>query len=180
MNDPVRQAPQRYARLADGDGFFGTRYFLHLIGPPSLALFAASATAPALSGLRAALAPFCHQIVERSFCVDGRPFGLCARCTGFYLGVAATWLGVRALARRPRLLAAAETPAYALAVVSVALWTVGIEVDNALRFAFGLALGAAGAFALWRARAAMLAPFADSPRGPSVLFLPISDKKSRR
>ncbi len=157
MSDPVRRAPERSFRAAHGSGFFGARYFLNLIGPPSLALFAASAAAPALPDLRASLAPFCHQIVARSFCVDGRPFGLCARCTGIYLGIAATWLGLGALARRPRLLAAAEAPAYALAVVSVALWALGIEVDNALRFTFGLALGAAGAFVLWRVRAAMLA-----------------------
>jgi uncharacterized membrane protein len=29
----------------------------------------------------------CHQIVERSFLIDGSPMPLCARCTGIYLGV---------------------------------------------------------------------------------------------
>ncbi|MCK6453549.1 MAG: DUF2085 domain-containing protein [Alphaproteobacteria bacterium] len=181
MPDRSRSSTDRIAaRTVPHGGLFGPRYFLHLIGPPSLALAAMSTAAPALPRLRAALAPFCHQIVARSFCVDGRPFGLCARCTGIYLGIAATWLGLGMLARRPRLLAAAEAPAYALAVVSAALWALGIEVDNALRFAFGLALGAAGAFALWRARAAMLAGFGSRPAGAALSFLPISRGKSRQ
>ncbi|MBL8705742.1 MAG: DUF2085 domain-containing protein [Rhodospirillales bacterium] len=140
------------ARPAGSNGFFGARYFLHLIGPPSVALAAASAAGPFVPGLRPALARFCHQIGERSFCVEGRPFGLCARCTGIYLGVAAAWLGIGALARRPALLAALERPAYALAVASTLLWALGVDVGNATRLAFGLGLGAAAGFGLWRAR----------------------------
>jgi len=34
----------------------------------------------------------CHQIVARSFLIDGTPMPLCARCTGIYLGVATGWL----------------------------------------------------------------------------------------
>lgn len=136
----------------DARGVFGQRYFLHLIGPPSLALFAASLAATSWPALRASLAPFCHQLASRSICIDGRPMGLCARCTGAYLGVAATWAGAGWLARRPRLLAGLEAPAYAAALVSVALWILGIEVDNPTRLAFGFGLGSAAALLLWRAR----------------------------
>lgn len=31
-------------------------------------------------------AAFCHRIVSRSFTIAGRPVGLCARCSGMYLG----------------------------------------------------------------------------------------------
>ncbi len=31
-------------------------------------------------------AAFCHRIVNRSFTIMGRPVGLCARCSGMYLG----------------------------------------------------------------------------------------------
>lgn len=34
----------------------------------------------------------CHQILERSFLIDGSPMPLCARCTGIYLGVMAGFL----------------------------------------------------------------------------------------
>ena len=34
----------------------------------------------------------CHQIVERSFLIDGSPMPLCARCTGIYLGVMTGYL----------------------------------------------------------------------------------------
>lgn len=136
-------------------GFFGTRYFLNLIGPPSAALLAGSLGAAAVPGFRGALATFCHQIVARSLCIDGRPMGLCARCTGIYLGIAATWAGIGVLARRPLLFAVLEQPSYALAAASVLLWVLGVEVENPARFAFGLSLGTAGAFLLWRARQAI-------------------------
>jgi uncharacterized membrane protein len=145
--------------------FLGQRYFLHLLGPPSAALFAASAAAPLFPALRAQLAPFCHQIVERSFCVDGRPFGLCARCTGIYLGATAAWIGIGWLAKRPAWLRAVEPPVYAAAIVSVLLWLGGMEVANATRALLGLGFGAAAGLALWRARGAGLALCAqDRPR----------------
>lgn len=31
---------------------------------------------------------FCHQIPERSFFIKGHQFPVCARCTGFYTGLA--------------------------------------------------------------------------------------------
>jgi uncharacterized membrane protein len=36
-----------------------------------------------------AFRPFCHQIPERSFVAGGVTLAVCARCTGFYLGLAA-------------------------------------------------------------------------------------------
>lgn len=143
----------------------GQRYFLHLLGPPSAALFAAGAAAPLFPALRAQLAPFCHQIAARSFCVDGRPFGLCARCTGIYLGVAAAWLGIGWLVKRPSRLRAIEPPVYAAAVASVLLWLGGVEVANAPRALLGFGLGASAGLALWRVRRACLALFPqDRPR----------------
>lgn len=41
----------------------------------------------------------CHQIVERSFLIDGSPMPLCARCTGIYLGVITGFLLAQAAGR---------------------------------------------------------------------------------
>ncbi|HKJ27474.1 MAG TPA: DUF2085 domain-containing protein [Anaerolineales bacterium] len=44
-------------------------------------------TPPGLEGKADAVGyAICHQIVERSFAVNGQPIALCARCTGMYLG----------------------------------------------------------------------------------------------
>jgi uncharacterized membrane protein len=44
-------------------------------------------TPPGLAGKADAVGyAICHQIVERSFSVNGKPLALCARCTGMYLG----------------------------------------------------------------------------------------------
>lgn len=131
---------------------FGELYFLHLVGPPSIALAASSAAASLYPPLRPHLAAFCHQIEARSFCPDGRPMGLCARCTGIYLGVGAAWLGLNWLDRHPAVLRVLEPAAYGIGALSIALYFAGIEVANWPRFGLGLSLGLAGAFALWRAR----------------------------
>lgn len=143
-------------RTSVGGGFFGATYFVNLIGPPSLALAAVSAAAPFAPTLRAHLAPFCHQIMSRSLCIDGRPFGLCARCTGIYVGVAGAWLAIEWLAKRPTSLWACELPTYAVAFMSVLFWLAGIEVDNAIRACFGFAFGASAGLMAWRARRAYL------------------------
>ena len=131
---------------------FGERFFLHLIGPPSLALAAASAAAVVAPGLRPFLSGFCHQIAERSFCPHGTPMGLCARCTGIYLGVTAAWAGLGWLKRRPAVLRVLEPASYAAGALSVLLYAAGIDVSNWPRFGLGISFGLAAAFALWRAR----------------------------
>lgn len=56
--------------------------------------------------LRGAYAPLCHQLVERSLTVEGRPQAVCARCAGLYLGGAAGLLAASGVVarrfRRPR------------------------------------------------------------------------------
>ena len=135
---------------------FGQFYFLHLVGPLGLALAAASAAASAAPALRPHLALFCHQIEARSFCPDGRPMGLCARCTGIYLGIAVAWAGIGWLKDRPRVLRVLEPASYAFAALSLLLYLAGIEVGNWPRFGLGISLGLAASFALWRARQLVL------------------------
>lgn len=146
----VQASPGFAAR--SGNPVFGEHYFLNLVGPLALALAAASAAASAAPGLRPALALFCHQIEARTFCPDGRPMGLCARCTGIYLGVAAAWMGIGWLKRRPAVLRVLEPASYAIAALSLLLYLAGIEVENWPRFGLGISFGLAASFALWRAR----------------------------
>lgn len=140
------------ARRPEDSRFFGDRYFLHLIGPPSLALAATSLASVALPQLRPHLALFCHQIEPRTICLHGAPMGLCARCTGIYLGIAGVWLGLEWLARRPALLRAVEPVCHVLAGVSMLLYVAGVDVGNAMRLAFGLALGKSATLLVWRIR----------------------------
>jgi uncharacterized membrane protein len=45
--------------------------------------------------------PVCHQMPERSLSVDGHPLGVCARCSGLYLGgLLGLYLGLAFLIRR--------------------------------------------------------------------------------
>lgn len=148
----VPASPEPAAPVGRENPVFGQSYFLHLVGPPSLTLFAASAAAAAAPALRPHLAMFCHQIEARTFCPDGRPMGLCARCTGIYLGVAAAWIGIGWLKRNPAILRVLEPACYALAALSLPLYLAGIEAANWPRFGLGLSFGSAAAFALWRAR----------------------------
>jgi uncharacterized membrane protein len=75
-----------------------------------------SAGTPGALWIRAAYAPLCHQMSERSIELQGTPLAVCARCTGLYLGGAlglflAAWLVVgRARRPRPSLLAWAVAP----------------------------------------------------------------------
>jgi uncharacterized membrane protein len=39
-----------------------------------------------------AFAPFCHQLPERSYFIEGHKFAVCSRCTGIYAGFAFTLL----------------------------------------------------------------------------------------
>ena len=40
------------------------------------------------TGIYRAFAPFCHQLPERSYFIDGHKFAVCSRCTGIYFGFA--------------------------------------------------------------------------------------------
>ncbi len=94
--------------------------------------------------------PFCHQIPERSFHIEGHAFAVCSRCTGIYAGVAAgviVYPVVRSLRRT-------DTPArfwLLLATVPVILdWTVGFlgiwENTHLSRSLTGGLLGVVAAF----------------------------------
>jgi len=85
------------------------------------------------------LRPLCHQASERSFHIAGYKMGLCARCSGLFIGLSV--FGIAALIIRP----ARKIPFY-LFVLTLAvfaadgignlfgLWNTG----NILRFATGL------------------------------------------
>lgn len=61
-----------------------------LLAAPALLLLGAAGGPDALDRVvRLAFGPFCHQIPERSFVAGGVTLAVCARCTGFYLGLAA-------------------------------------------------------------------------------------------
>jgi uncharacterized membrane protein len=63
----------------------------------------------------------CHQIVERSFVLGGRPLPLCARCTGTFLG-ALEGLAAAVLRRRLRATRMPPVPVLGLLVGFTALW----------------------------------------------------------
>ncbi len=150
------QTSPGFAAPGGGNPVFGEHYFLNLVGPLGLALATASAVASAMPALRPHLALFCHQIEARGFCPDGRPMGLCARCTGVYLGVAAAWAGLGWLKRNPAALRLLEPASYALAALSLLLYLAGVEAGNWPRFGLGISFGFAASFLLWRARQLVL------------------------
>jgi uncharacterized membrane protein len=144
-------------RRTANDGLLGEGYFLNLMGPPSLALLSASVAAVAVPAWRPHLAQFCHQLESRTICLHGAPMGLCARCTGIYAGIVGTWLGIDWLKRRhPTLLRLAAFGTTAVALASLLLHVLEIEVGNATRFVFGASSGAAVGLALWWARRVLL------------------------
>ena len=61
---------------------------LILIAP----LAAAGGYGDLADGIYRAFAPFCHQLPERSYFIDGHKFAVCSRCTGIYFGFAFTLL----------------------------------------------------------------------------------------
>ena len=122
--------------------------------PLALAALAIAApllsTSPLLSlSIRRFFSIVCHQDPARSFWIAGAPIAVCVRCLGIYLGAALGAVlgsaGLRpagAWASRPRLLAALAITAALNALDVAAEWT-GLHGNvPAMRFAFGLALGA--------------------------------------
>ena len=86
----------------------------------------------------------CHQRPERSFLSNGRPFAVCARCTGLYLsgalGALIGWIG---LARTPRHIRRMLVVAALPTAATVAVEGVGLNgLSNPIRAVAGLPLGA--------------------------------------
>ena len=131
-----------------------------------LAAFVASRPAAAPAAYTFALAVYaighvvCHQLPARSFHLWMVTLPVCARCTGIYLGAAATAVSL-ALARLVRRSAkreggstkAAPRAVLLLAMIPTALtlvfeWTTGAMPANWIRALAGLPLGAAVAWAI--------------------------------
>lgn len=139
--------------VAGATGWFG----LVVATPSWEARGSASLRAVALT-FRAACGRVCHQRPDRSFHTDGRPWAVCARCTGLYAGVAAgAWLAALAALRTPRVARHRRAEAYRwplvlAAVPTAATWAVeyaGItSFSNTARFVLAVPLGAVAAWML--------------------------------
>jgi uncharacterized membrane protein len=96
----------------------------------------------------------CHQRADRSFHSAGVVWPVCARCSGLYLGGAASaWLGLlvvafRASAQVRRLLLLAGVPTI---LTWIAEWMFALPISNVVRFTAAVPLGAAIAFAIVQA-----------------------------
>ena len=87
--------------------------------------------------------PFCHSRPDRSFCYNGRYFGLCARCTTMYLG------GILTILSSP--IWSILSPQYAILLGAISLVPGGLdgttqmfgdrESNNRLRAITGFLLG---------------------------------------
>jgi len=55
-------------------------------------LAAAGGHSEIAAGIYRAFAPFCHQLSERSYFIDGHKLAVCSRCTGIYFGFVFTLL----------------------------------------------------------------------------------------
>lgn len=99
---------------------------------------------PVGAALRAAYHPLCHQLPSRCLDLDGRPWAVCARCAGLYLGGAAA-LAIAAFSRRAARLA--PRPAWLLVAalptaLDAALATLaGAGVPNLPRLILALPAG---------------------------------------
>ena len=106
--------------------------------------------------IRAAGALVCHQRVERSFMIGGRPMPVCARCTGLYVsgaaGALAAWMVLPLMPRRTR---AAILAAAVPTVATIVLESAGLaQPGNVARALAALPLGAACGWMFVRTAAA--------------------------
>ncbi len=95
--------------------------------------------------LRAAYAPLCHQMPERSLDLEGAPLAVCARCAGLYaggfLGPLAGLLGGARLERVPR--AAFVAAVLPTAIDAVLPWLGLPQLGNLARFGVAIPAGVA-------------------------------------
>jgi uncharacterized membrane protein len=103
-----------------------------------------------LGAIYSAAGLVCHQLPERTFHVAAGPFAVCARCLGLYAGaLAALWGAIRsapgslAQGRARAIVAVAAAPTLVTLAVE---WLLQWRIDNGVRFAAALPLGAAAAF----------------------------------
>ena len=110
---------------------------------------------PIAFALQRGFALVCHQQPDRSFWIFGAPVAVCARCLGIYLGAA-----VGLLLRTSRRLAIhLLTITAALNLLDVTTEFAGLHGNwMGVRFALGVALGAAGGLLISSTMGAMFAP----------------------
>lgn len=86
----------------------------------------------------------CHQIPERSFFINTTQFGFCARCTGFYGGMAMTMLFV-VITSRARAISLLWLAVPCLPILTDVILDLSSQtsVANELRFATGMAAASA-------------------------------------
>lgn len=72
-------------------------------------------------------AAFCHRISTRSFSILGRPIGLCARCSGMYLGFF-LYLSLVVLSGREK--SVSFSPIYILAIMATLVAIMGVDGIN--------------------------------------------------
>ena len=160
---------------------FVTLLVLFIVVAP---LAAANGHTETANGIYRAFAPFCHQLPERSYFIDGHKFAVCSRCTGIYFGFAFTLLLyplVRSLrnaafpARRWLLLGTLPL------LIDFSLTFFGIwENTHTSRLLTGLLLGGTSVFYVmpgiidlsFRTRRSTLAP--EAPRATFTLVSPES------
>ena len=117
-------------------------------------------TGAAARTITASAALVCHQRVDRSFLLGGRPMPVCARCTGLYVsgaaGAVAAWMVVPLMPRRTR--AAILAAALPTVVTLVAEWSGLVQPGNAARALAAVPLGAVSGWVFVRMLRAEAAP----------------------
>lgn len=118
------QLPRRIQRWHIALGILG---ILALMGFWTLSDPTRLASSGVLTAGDYAGAAFCHRIVARSFTIMGRPVGLCARCSGMYLGFF-LYFALVLVSGRERWTAFSPLPILALMVTFIAI--MGVDGVN--------------------------------------------------